>query len=268
MHVALHRQQVLPRTTERVECRHKLDHSSPRVTSLPVTTLLLPGLDGTGRLFAPLLSVLSGGAEPQVVAYDKRVAQGYEALEESIARALPVGPFAIVAESFAGPLALRLALRRPRGLVAVALVATFVTNPIPGPLATVARALARPWLPIWPPLPRFAARRWLLGEDAPEALVRLFSENLREVAPGVMAARIRAVLDVDASDALVRCPVPVLHLTAKNDRLVPRTAGEAMHRLRPDLERAEVDAPHLVLQVAPAASAEILGAFLRRVTGA
>jgi pimeloyl-[acyl-carrier protein] methyl ester esterase len=233
------------------------------MAAFPIATVLLPGLDGTGRLFDPLLAVLAGGVTPQVLRYPSERAMGYGALEAEIAAELPPGPFAIIAESFAGPLALRLASRRPPGLVALVLVATFVSSPVTGALSSTARALLRPWLPAVR-IPAFAARRWLLGEGASDELVAWFASNLLEVATAVVASRVRDVLDVDATAALRGCTVPILYVTGTQDRLVSTRSGDEIRTLRPDVEHASVDAPHLVLQVAPAAAAQVIAAFLDR----
>ena len=225
--------------------------------------MLLPGLDGTGQLFAPLLAALSGGVAPEVRRYPPELPMGYEALEAELAADLPAAPFAIIAESFSGPLALRIACRRPPGLVAVVLVATFVSSPVTGALAATARAVVRPWLPAVR-LPAFAARRWLLGDAAPEQLVDRLASNLLQVAWPVVASRVRDVLDVDATAALRACPAPILYLAGAQDRLVSPRSGEEIRRVRPDVEHATVDAPHLVLQVAPAAAADVIAAFLGR----
>ncbi len=75
-----------------------------------LATILLPGLDGTGDLFAPLLEVFPETLEPFVISYPPDQLLGYRELEEFVAAKLPADrDFAIVAESFSGPLAARLA---------------------------------------------------------------------------------------------------------------------------------------------------------------
>ena len=85
--------------------------------------VLLPGLDGTGTLFRPLLAHLPSPLRPIVVAYPGNEKLGYDALRQRVMAALPTEePFVILGESFSGPLALMAAaicLRRllPGGLV-------------------------------------------------------------------------------------------------------------------------------------------------------
>jgi pimeloyl-[acyl-carrier protein] methyl ester esterase len=71
--------------------------------------ILLPGLDGTGRLFDPLLKELPADLRAEVISYPTDAILDYAALEQFVEAALPRrDPFIIVAESFSGPLAIRL----------------------------------------------------------------------------------------------------------------------------------------------------------------
>lgn len=96
--------------------------------------LLLPGMDGTGRLFAPLLAALPPDIDGEPVAYPPDEPLGYEGLLPLVeAAAARGGDFVVVGESFSGPLALLLAARSPPGLRGVVLCATFIRFPLPVP---------------------------------------------------------------------------------------------------------------------------------------
>jgi hypothetical protein len=74
-------------------------------TSSPVL-VLLPGLDGTGKLFAEFLRVLDLNISTLVVAYPKDVPMNYDELETLVTAALPTDrPFVLLGESFSGPAA-------------------------------------------------------------------------------------------------------------------------------------------------------------------
>ena len=47
------------------------------------------------------------------------------------------------------------------------------------------------------------------------------------------------------------CPVPILYLQARQDRLVPGRALVDILRVRPDVQHRSIDSPHFVLQDAP-----------------
>ena len=225
-----------------------------------IKLVLLPGLDGTGLAFRPLLATLPDWITPQVHAFPGATPAGYDQLLPGVLAALPrSAPFALLGESFAGPLAVMAAATPPAGLRAVILCASFVRNPIL-------------WLPRWAapivrPFPfRFypvvtALKRWFGRFSTPE-LRALLSEALAGVERPVLAARVREILRVDASAALRACPVPILYLAGTHDCIVPGRSLRRIQLLRPDVQVARIDAPHVVLQTRPAAAAEAIAAFL------
>ncbi len=77
---------------------------------------LLPGMDGTGTMFSILSRVLPPRFEPRVIDYPARETLSYDALLARIEARLPTDqPYAVVAESFSEPLAIRLAAAKPKG---------------------------------------------------------------------------------------------------------------------------------------------------------
>ncbi|HET8734682.1 MAG TPA: alpha/beta hydrolase, partial [Anaeromyxobacteraceae bacterium] len=96
----------------------------------PLPVMLLPGLDGSADLFARFLGAATGALDFRRVPYPRDRFLGYAELEALVRARLPAGePFAILGESFGGPLALRVAASRPAGLVGLVLVATFHRKP-------------------------------------------------------------------------------------------------------------------------------------------
>jgi pimeloyl-ACP methyl ester carboxylesterase len=76
--------------------------------------VLLPGMDGTGELFAPLIKILPKDLLPLVVAYPPNEQWGYPELLDFIRHQLPEDEdFVVLGESFSGPLALMLASDPP-----------------------------------------------------------------------------------------------------------------------------------------------------------
>ena len=97
-----------------------------------IEIVLLPGLHGTGRLFADFVRERPPGFVPRVIEYPCDRFLDYGDLLPFVRGQLPQdSDFVILGESFSGPLAVMLAAERPRGLRAVVLVATFVTRPRP-----------------------------------------------------------------------------------------------------------------------------------------
>ena len=123
-----------------------------------------------------------------------------------------------------------------------------------------ARVLAQPLLIRLTP---FTLLRRLLGRDAPAGLLLRAREAMTQVSPAVFAARLRAVLTLDAGAALKDCPVPILYLQARQDALIRPHNLRAMLRLRPDLEVAIIPGPHWVLQSHPEKAVAAIVAFLQ-----
>jgi pimeloyl-ACP methyl ester carboxylesterase len=228
-------------------------------------TLLLPGLDGSGALFGPLLAAGPRRIEPRVLALPADAPRGYDEYLEHLLAALPRrGRFAVVAESFSGPLAVRLAAARPRGLAAVVLAATFLHRPLQPWLAPLG-PLVGPSLFGLPVLPA-TIRLLLAGADAPDAVVEAIRRATAAVPAPVLARRAREALAVDVREALAGTEVPLLYLGPTRDRLVRTDVVEDVLRARPDAATALLDAPHTVLQVRPQASLGCIEAFLASVT--
>jgi len=226
--------------------------------------VLMPGMDGTGLLFAPLLREL-GGASATVLAYPDAEPMTYEALVPRVTAALPPrGPFALIAESFSGPLALRVAVSGPPGLTAVVLCATFVTNPMPFPARV--GSLARPAL--FRLFPAFVGAKALLGGYATPEMRVLFREVHPRLCPAVLALRAREILRVDVRAELASCPVPILYLRGRSDRVVGRRSAREVAAVNPASTLCEVEAGHLVLQTAPRECARVLEEFLGALPGA
>lgn len=225
--------------------------------------LLLPGMDGTGLLFEPLLKALPDWLQPRVVAYPADEPLGYEGLLPSVRDACPpAAEFVVLAESFSGPLALMLAASEPPGLRGIILCASFIRCPLRTPFRWIAAA-ARPihfrLAPTWP------ARWALFGGHETDFLHRLFATATVTVSPAAMAARARAVASVDVTEELRMCRVPLLYLAAQQDRVVAPSCLSTIRREKPDIQVVELPGPHLLLQTLPVEAAYEVGQFIKRI---
>lgn len=223
--------------------------------------VLLPGLDGTGQLFAPLQRELPPEVATTIVRYPRHEALTYDQLQPYLQRALPSqAAYVLVAESFSGPLAIKWAATQPPGLQALILCASFVGNPAPSLLRWI-RYLNDP---VWfryrlpPSLVRYAAAMW----DCEASVIDSLIAETSTVAPAVLSQRFAEVMKVDVRAQLQRCAVPLLYLRATRDLLVMRHNWEEILRLKPDACCAAIDASHFVLQHKPAEALAAIQAFL------
>ena len=224
---------------------------------------LLPGLDGTGRLYTPLLDAFRGEYDAEVLAYDSGCFSGYAALVEALEPALRRHTDTVlIAESFAGPLAVMLAHRYPRHVRAVVLAASFVSTPLPFSLACAAVLDRLPAIS----LPVFALERVLAGGMLPAPLRRELDAALETIPIEVLRQRALATLRVDVRGQLAALDLPLLHLQAGRDRLIAARAGHEIVRVARNAQQVVIDAPHFLFQLAPVAAADEIGRFLKRAS--
>lgn len=112
-------------------------------------------------------------------------------------------------------------------------------------------------------MPAYVTARVLLGDKATPRLCELLAQAHQQVSAKVMAARARAILRVDVSDALAACPVPLLYLRAADDRVISASSWKRIAEIRPDACLEELPGPHLLLQTQPALALTAIEGFLK-----
>lgn len=220
---------------------------------------LLPGLDGTGRLYDRLAADLAADFDVRVIHYPVDGFGGYQALAKELAPGLPQDrPFLIVAESFAGPLAVLLAAMRPTGLRGLVITASFLRNPV-AQASILSRVLRL--LPAWAPPPLPVLEAVLMGGWKDAQVRRELEASLRLVKAKVLKARLMAALQVDVRVEFQRIAVPVLYLRAIRDRLLRKGVEEDF--AMPGVWRIDIEAPHFVFQAVASQAAEAIRKFVR-----
>jgi len=223
--------------------------------------VMLPGLDGTGKRFAEFIRRVGPAVEVQVIAYPCDEALGYAELEPLVRAALPAGrPFVLLAESFSGPLAIRIAADPPPGLRGVILCGAFARNPVPW------LGWARPiavWLPV-KSLPRWLRSILMWGSVDPHRAPAAADRATAGVAASVIRHRLGEVLSVDESRRLRSIAVPMLVIGARRDRIVARAATQRILAAAPHAQYTEIDGPHLLLQTRLEECTLCILQFLRR----
>lgn len=229
---------------------------------IPLTTIvLLPGMDGTGNLFAPFVDALPAGLQAEIVRYPTdRWLDDAALLEHARSRLPRNGPFILLGESFSGPVALALAAEQPPGLQSVVLCASFARYPNRA-LAGLAPAMSM--LPLHA-LPKRLLGWPLLGRFAAPALRDALHSAVHRVAEHVMAKRSVQVMSFDERAAAARLRVPLLYLRATEDRVVARSAARELSRVVPDCKIVDIEAPHMLLQCAPDQAARALVEFVHQ----
>jgi len=232
-----------------------------RFDASAITIVLLPGMDGTGMLFRPWNDAKPENVELRVIDYPTDVALAYEDLLPLVRARLPQDrPYVLLAESFSGPLGLMLAAEAADRLCGLILCCTFAKNPQP------VLKLLRPFVTLvkFAGLPAVLARlghRALFGRFANTQTQAALSASLRHLHPAVLGSRMRAVLDVDVTPLLSHVDVPVLYLSAEEDRVVPPSALRHLAQALPQMQVVRIAAPHMLLQTMPGAAWQAVLSF-------
>jgi pimeloyl-[acyl-carrier protein] methyl ester esterase len=224
----------------------------------PPTLVLLPGLDGTGDLFAPLTERLPKSLSTRVVTYETDCCS-YVDCVIAARSALPADqPFVLLGESFSGPVAVALAAERPAGLMGLIFCASFIRSP--SSLLTALKPLVEFGPAIRPPAMLMAA--FLLGRfETPERRAQMI-QTIERVPAATLKNRLLAVANVDETHAARRIQVPCLYLEASDDRLVSASSAREVAAAVPHLQTQKINGPHFLLQANPVDSASAILAFV------
>jgi pimeloyl-ACP methyl ester carboxylesterase len=224
--------------------------------------VLLPGLDGTGLLFARFVSALGPEVEVAVVHYPNDRALTYPE-HEGIARSfLPTNqPYVLLGESFSGPIAISIAATQPAGLLGLILCCTFARSPYP--LLSHLQPLFN-FVP-FNLMPKVLQSHFIFGRFSSRSL-RVEHRAAVSLASNVaLRARIRDVFAVDVTAKLAEINVPTLYLQASEDHVVPKSAAGPIRRGIPGAKFIELEAPHLLLQTKPDKAAGLITDFAQSI---
>jgi pimeloyl-ACP methyl ester carboxylesterase len=225
--------------------------------------VLLPGLDGSGTLFADFIAALGKEFSPIVVSYPNDQDLNYQALEEWARARLPVNQaYLLLGESFSGPIAVSIAASHPPGLIGVILSCSFVRNPVPV-FHPLKRMLGL--LPLKNKLMTTIFSRLLAGKLSARVRKEM-RQALERVAAHTVRTRLRAVLETDYSNKLRQIEVPILYLKASRDHVVPARAVKHIQALVPSVQVVTFKGPHLLLQTLPHEVATIVRNFSAQLT--
>ena len=227
--------------------------------------IVLPGMDGTGELLVPFAGQMEKrGVPTQVISYPHDQVLSYVELTELVYGQLPEDePFAVLGESFSGPVALALGQRGIPNLKALVLVVTFAEPPRPILLKLTKMLPLKSMLSL--PIPCWMAKKVMMGAVSPPGEAEKFCEVIDYVDPGVIAERIREVRELKLEKEAV--DLPCIYIQATHDTLLPESAVEGIREWVPQVKVYRVEGAHLVLDTAAGPCAEIVSRFLKRLPG-
>lgn len=220
--------------------------------------VLLPGLHGAEELLKSFINSAPGEYEIELISYPAGKALDYAQLASYVRERIEnYGNYIIIAESFSGPVGVQIAGGNPSGLRGLALCSSFVTPLLP----RLCRFL--PWVTWFRiPAPSFFIRRFCIGYNQEESLLKRIRALTLAADPKVLAGRVKAILSVDVRDKLQRIRVPVLDLRGKQDHLIPKKNAAALLQSAPGTVRRTIDGPHFLLQVKPEEAWQVIAEFI------
>lgn len=223
--------------------------------------ILLPGLDGTGELFSPLIEALDEGAQTTVVRYIAE--RSFDDYVTTAASALPERGAIVIAESFSGPVALALAARHPTRIRRLALCATFARSPF----RFLLRASQFAPMSFFGPNPtqRSVLRHFCFNNEVDEALLDRVVGILRSVPAITIRDRLNALASIDVRSLLHEICVPTLYLTASRDRIVSARLSNEVTNAVANTDKVTIEGPHLLLQARPHQCAAALKQFVSKL---
>ncbi|WP_413229042.1 alpha/beta fold hydrolase [Arsukibacterium sp.] len=224
--------------------------------------MLLPGMDGTGLLFEPLVKYFQNGTVQEHAGQDHSLAiqvmplptdgaQDYRTLAANVLAQLPTEDFVLIAESFSGGIAACLSQQPVPHLKGIIFVASFLS----GPKKLIA------WLASFLPLRHLTMlpfsgavyRLLMLGKDATPEQMALFQAALNTVPAKVLKARLRIIAQTKYDG--FTSDVPAVYIAATQDRLVPPIKKQEFVQAYSNITFAEINGPHFILQANPRDSA-------------
>lgn len=226
----------------------------------PITLVLLPGLDGTGKLFQPFISALPHDVRRQVVVYPPAKRWSVNEHAQFVANRLPQGRIVLLAESFSGLVALALLASSVTSVEAIVFCASFAEPPRPWLLGLARRV---PCTGSFMRMsPAFLLRRFCIGARANAEQVSLLRAVLSEVSPEVLTHRLRVVA-TERSFVRARFKVPCYYLQGTSDRLVPSHMAHWFEHHFEFFRLEQVDGPHFLLLADPQECAERVVSILK-----
>lgn len=206
---------------------------------------LIPGLHGTAALFGAFRSAAPSGFRCQAIPLPTGGDQEPDALAARIAETLPPAErFVLVAESFGGPVAARLAEILSDRVILLVLSNPLTAVPVPFP-AGLAKSLMRSRM-----LPKRAVAFAMAGGD--RTLAAALLSELRSIPPETLESRLAATSRAKETYIPEHSRCRMLTLLGTSDRLISSAKSRKLLEPIPGNTVVEIDASHLLLQTRPA----------------
>ncbi len=218
--------------------------------------MLLPGLDGTGKLFEPLLSEIQNERTIEVISYPDDKELTYSELLSYVDKIIQnENSIYIIAESFSGSIALKLLKKHKNIIKGIILIASFITPPSKYLLKISNFLPVKSILKI--NIPNFLIRHYCLGYETTNKQINQFKKNIKLVNSNVLAFRLKELLKLKKKEHTTSYNCKIIYIQASNDKLVSSHCLKELSSIF-KIEIAVIKGSHFLLQTKPIECADII----------
>ncbi len=231
------------------------------------TIVFLPGIDGTGISFEPLGKVLPPDVIVKIIQYPRDKLLSFEETVQCANDQIQSDQedVVVLAESFSGPVAIKLVGSGQLKAKCLILCSTFAKSPRPV-LLEIIRYLPLEFL-MRLPFPRFLFRHVVEGgEEATDLFVAMWQRVKALVPAKVLVHRLKIIRQVDVRQWLFKLTIPCLYIQATSDWSVPASCLFDFTEAIRDLRVRRIRGPHFILQARPQESLTAIQNFLDLIT--
>lgn len=208
--------------------------------------LLIPGMDGTGELFKPLLDELPKNVETQIVCLNCLKTQTPKGQSSEIASLIGNDEVIILSESYSGYIVYHLSLLSNVNIKHIVFAASFLENPTwlsrfnkLIPLNLVRRSL----------IPGIILSSIFFAQRNNKKLVKLLISSLKLVSNSTLRQRLKVINKLVRPTELLS--VPCTYVQATNDYLVSKKSVDVFKELCININVVKVSGGHFVVQSNP-----------------
>lgn len=233
----------------------------------PKKIFILPGLDGTGKLFDDVKEELEKTGRQVILAsyppllwkkedYINYIKQFIKSNTE------PGEIFAIVAESFSGMFIPTIYKDLKSQISHIIFSASFVKNPV---LAPTAFKMINKALKI-SKLPSLATQLAMIGPNPTTDLISLFNRVTKDINDDVLKSRINLCLDIDNRDivynSFTNIKTPILYLQSRFDTIILPYCLKDIEKINPHTQSKIFNTAHMILQCEPKLTSSVINNFI------
>ena len=215
----------------------------------------MPGLDGTGKLFSPVIPLLEPFFELTVVTYPDLA--GFGDYVDCAQNQLPSAPgYSLLAESFSAPVAIAIMANRPDQVGPSVLCSAFARSPLVA-LNRMANQVPAGMFSIGA-LSDFCLEVGDVDNEDFSETQPLPVHVTEQLDGTVLKHRISVLSRIDVSALLPQVASPILQLQGLRDRIVSSGDARIVEQNLPAVRRVDLDGPHLLLQSYPRECVELI----------